>query len=148
MTKEEYKHYLKSKHWKSFRNKTITSCCWCCGFRGKLNLHHTSYENLYRETFMDIVTLCERCHKKVHELINRRDALLFNAHFILKGLPAPEKDTQKKIVKISREQRKKRYLRTKEIHKRRRKKKASMPSKLSKFGSVRYILEQRAKKAR
>jgi hypothetical protein len=89
MNQKEYKTYLQTNHWKQFRRKTVTNKCWNCGMGGKMNLHHTTYDNLYHETFMDVITLCEGCHHAVHKLIKSGTQKLATAHFFLKGLPIP-----------------------------------------------------------
>lgn len=65
-----YTAYLKTEKWqkKRFeRNKLDGFRCQMCGTAKNLNVHHLTYENLGRESIYDLVTLCESCHKKVHE---------------------------------------------------------------------------------
>lgn len=71
-TRKEYQLFLKSKYWKSVR-KTILKrdkkqCN--CGSKVNLQVHHLTYENHLSEHkhLEDLITLCESCHKKVHDI--------------------------------------------------------------------------------
>ena len=76
----KYEDYLKSPHWKLFSACEKRRTCYCCGRRGRLQLHHVTYDRLGRERPGDVVTLCGRCHKACHVLIRRRRATLADAH--------------------------------------------------------------------
>lgn len=67
------KEYLKSEHWKHFRKEALKfynyECTLCKkkGGNGRgLNVHHNNYKNIGRETFNDIVVICNECHKRHH----------------------------------------------------------------------------------
>jgi hypothetical protein len=68
MTKEEYRQYLESPHWKNFRKKvySLIKHCGACGSKGQLNIHHISYSKLWKETLDDVVVLCGECHAHLH----------------------------------------------------------------------------------
>jgi len=84
-----YRKYLKTKHWKTFRNnyfKRNRNICYCCNEFG-YELHHIRYDNLFRETDKDVVCLCRKCHEKIHTLIlNEKEFKLKNAHKYYKKL--------------------------------------------------------------
>lgn len=74
MTKNEYREYLKSDHWKQVRQKRIEMDnyrCYLCDKSMGLNVHHLRYDNLGNEAVNeDLVTLCYKCHKMLHRVIN------------------------------------------------------------------------------
>lgn len=65
-----YKDYLLTDHWLHFRIEALKHsdhrCQLCNKDRVKLHVHHKTYENRGRETFNDIIVLCEECHSLVH----------------------------------------------------------------------------------
>lgn len=75
MTKDEYKEYLKTPHWKETRDKRLSldgKRCYVCGYKHNLNVHHISYKNVGNEDVRkDLVTLCDMCHLMVHNIIDK-----------------------------------------------------------------------------
>lgn len=71
MTKQEYQEYLQSPHWKRVQYAMYhirpEDCELCYQTAHTYNIHHIRYENIGNENFDDLVVLCERCHKMVHE---------------------------------------------------------------------------------
>jgi len=67
VTKEEYKQYLQSNHWKSFsaRIKAKRKYCQHCGAEGQ-EVHHLNYYCLYCEVDSDVLLLCQKCHGYTH----------------------------------------------------------------------------------
>ncbi len=65
-----YDEYLKTEHWKHFRDEAMKfadyKCQLCNKNDCKLIVHHNNYQNRGKETFNDVIVLCEECHKKVH----------------------------------------------------------------------------------
>lgn len=60
--------YLKSKEWRRKRNlifKRDNGICRFCKKDGS-DVHHITYDNLMRESWMQLITLCRDCHLKVH----------------------------------------------------------------------------------
>ena len=82
MTNTEYKEYLKSDKWHKIAEERLRIdgyrcvCCGCSGVPGnELEIHHLSYKFLGKEeyrVFEDLVTLCHRCHKNIHAVMNRQ----------------------------------------------------------------------------
>jgi hypothetical protein len=65
----DYNKYLSTYHWKHFRKeayKFYNYECSLCKSKDNLNLHHKNYDNLGRETFNDVILLCNKCHKIHH----------------------------------------------------------------------------------
>ena len=63
-------NYYNTEHWKNKRKEVLSKwvlCQRCCS-KEKLNVHHGSYKNLYKEEWNeDLYLLCEKCHKEYHE---------------------------------------------------------------------------------
>ena len=65
-----YENYLQSSHWKATRLKMYrlrVPKCEICKSTKQLNIHHKTYNNLWRETADDLVILCKKCHFLWHE---------------------------------------------------------------------------------
>lgn len=69
-----YTEYLQGKHWKGLR-KTLClkpeSKCGGCSSKHHLQIHHISYDRLGKELPDDLVVLCDDCHKRVHDELDR-----------------------------------------------------------------------------
>lgn len=67
----DYQEYLKSPEWKEKRDIRLALdgyTCRLCGSGKNLHVHHISYKNLGTpEEVDDLITLCEKCHARVHE---------------------------------------------------------------------------------
>ena len=65
-----YEKYLETEHWQHFKKKAIQNAnnkCQLCGAEDTtLAVHHNNYKNRGRETFDDVIVLCEKCHQKHH----------------------------------------------------------------------------------
>ena len=65
-----WKHYLRSKHWRSIRARALkrdSRRCQTCRRTRRLEVHHLTYERLGEERLEDLVTLCQRCHSTAHQ---------------------------------------------------------------------------------
>ena len=72
----EYKKYISSPEWRKKRViilKRDNNMCVMCGSKENLNVHHLTYERLYEEDNDDLVTLCSKCHKDIHERKDSND---------------------------------------------------------------------------
>ena len=67
---ETYQDYLASDFWKEKRD-WILSCfeneCQKCGSRKDLQVHHKNYNSVGNEKMRDLIVLCRKCHKEVHD---------------------------------------------------------------------------------
>lgn len=66
-----YSNYLKTEHWKRFRDRIIKGRkkCECCGaIEPIMNVHHISYSNIGKEKDRDVALLCINCHKYIHDI--------------------------------------------------------------------------------
>ena len=70
-TKENYKEYLQSNHWKQLRTQAWGVYGYRCFFhkhRTKyVELHHINYRDWYGCTVKDLVPLCRECHENAHK---------------------------------------------------------------------------------
>lgn len=60
--------YLKSKEWKEKRDLVMEFYnykCNDCNNRST-DVHHLTYENIFKEKFDDLIPLCRNCHNKKH----------------------------------------------------------------------------------
>jgi hypothetical protein len=70
MDKKEYNKYLKSDYWIGIKEQVLerdSYKCRLCGSKECLNVHHSTYNNLYNEDLNDLITLCKRCHSNYHK---------------------------------------------------------------------------------
>ena len=62
--------YLSSPEWKSKRLKVLERDghkCRACGYKYRLEVHHITYRNLEQEPLNELLTVCRRCHQKIHD---------------------------------------------------------------------------------
>ena len=61
----DYTTYLRTKHWLYFKEEALKKACFKCQACNigdtVLSIHHNNYNNLGRETFDDVIVLCETC---------------------------------------------------------------------------------------
>ena len=68
----EYSKYLKSKAWDKKRKAVIKRAdnrCMVCYSNGRLNVHHRTYERIFKEKLTDLIALCDSCHKLFHKIM-------------------------------------------------------------------------------
>lgn len=74
----EYLTYIASPEWASRRlvyyQHHPRTCAACDVNYGLIHLHHKTYERLGSERDSDLVTLCDKCHRSVHEAQRRSQA--------------------------------------------------------------------------
>ena len=60
--------YLNSEEWKHKRQVVMDYYYWKCQKCGDFatDLHHITYDNIFKEKFEDLQPLCRSCHKKEH----------------------------------------------------------------------------------
>lgn len=65
-----YVEYLKTDWWKGVREKHLVghACAGCD--KPATELHHVTYVNLGKETSLDVLPLCSRCHTEVHTTLD------------------------------------------------------------------------------
>jgi hypothetical protein len=65
----EYLAYLRSSTWREIAQRIkekYGNKCAICNRTGALNVHHRTYENIFREQDEDLICLCNKCHSKFH----------------------------------------------------------------------------------
>lgn len=70
VTPEMEAMYYTLPHWyavKEAREASDARRCVLCFSPSELRCHHVSYAKLFNEPLEDLMTLCERCHERVHE---------------------------------------------------------------------------------
>lgn len=76
----KYQNYLISESWRLIareRAKKDNFNCVMCKSPNKLITHHLTYKRLYNETLYDLVTLCSRCHLRIHRISPPKDTPKF-----------------------------------------------------------------------
>jgi hypothetical protein len=72
-----YREYLLSPHWQDVRrrfwgSKLHNRCCYACGVKRDLQVHHKTYKRIGKERLNDLVMLCGVCHKETHRIEKER----------------------------------------------------------------------------
>lgn len=68
-----YREYLRSDKWRRKREKVMERArgrCEVCRINRATQVHHKTYERVYREPMSDLVAICESCHLDEHGLPN------------------------------------------------------------------------------
>ena len=65
--------YLQTDIWRAIRNRRIRMDCYqcqMCGTAKNLHVHHIRYPDVWGTENVedDLITLCDSCHAKVHEI--------------------------------------------------------------------------------
>lgn len=73
-----YAKYLRSKKWQRIRDLVIARDngeCQKCGSKQRLQVHHLNYKSVFQEEkdLGALVTLCSRCHRKIHRRRRKRN---------------------------------------------------------------------------
>jgi len=69
--KEKYHEYLQSEKWDNIRRQKLAEAnykCQLCNASSSLSVHHRTYENVFNEQLSDLIALCDKCHKKFHNI--------------------------------------------------------------------------------
>jgi hypothetical protein len=71
MNYREYQEYLRSPHWQEvkerYRRSKLPQKCKVCGSISFLNLHHRTYNHLWKENIsVHLYYLCKSCHEAIH----------------------------------------------------------------------------------
>lgn len=70
MTSAEYQAYMKSEAWRKKRAEVIRRAkgrCERCRRWAIVNVHHLTYARLGREFLSDLLGVCVKCHKELHD---------------------------------------------------------------------------------
>ena len=70
VTPEMKAAYYLTPHWFSVRSQRFAKDslrCVLCWSPDELQCHHVSYSRLFNEPLVDLLTLCKKCHGRVHE---------------------------------------------------------------------------------
>lgn len=72
----KYINYLSSKEWKIKRDKVFERdlyICQECKSRNAEQVHHITYNNLFDEPLVDLVSVCKDCHVEIHKKLHNED---------------------------------------------------------------------------
>jgi hypothetical protein len=70
-----YEDYLHSEEWEERRKavfKRDCGVCQSCLTVKATQVHHIRYDNLGHEPLFDLISICTKCHKKLHSIRNER----------------------------------------------------------------------------
>lgn len=70
VTPEMKAAYYATPHWNAVRSQRLAKDsfrCVLCWAVDDLRCHHVSYANLFSEPLVDLLTLCDGCHERVHK---------------------------------------------------------------------------------
>ncbi len=68
--KEKYQEYLRSPEWREKRSRVMRRAsylCEMCGERRATEVHHLTYDRIFREELDDLKAICRECHKTIHD---------------------------------------------------------------------------------
>jgi len=68
-SRELYSSYLRSPEWRERRRlvfRRAGGTCEGCGVAPAVEVHHTTYEHIYRELLWELRAVCHRCHDIAH----------------------------------------------------------------------------------
>lgn len=77
MTNQCYRDYMLSPEWKAVKLRYLRSHlpkdCFVCRapYENSFHFHHRTYKNFGRERLLDIVPVCQRCHRLIHQLVRQ-----------------------------------------------------------------------------
>jgi len=100
---KEFENYMKSDEWKNLKNQRLKKdgfCCVLCKSKEHLICHHLTYKRLFNEEINDLITLCKRCHNKIHKISPPIDRPPFTFQNINSKIFEPESEEEKrKLIK-------------------------------------------------
>ena len=67
----DFDEYMKSSMWREKREQILKRDgykCTFCGTAKNLRVHHITYVNIPYEKDEDLITVCDKCHKKLHRI--------------------------------------------------------------------------------
>jgi hypothetical protein len=103
--KSKYLAYINSKEWKELKlDLLIKRGCRCekCGIDKQPNLiqvHHLTYDRLYNELETDLLLVCGKCHKEIHNIKDKKKTQKKpNIKKQKQNIPSPER-IEKIVIK-------------------------------------------------
>lgn len=72
---KEYDEYIESEDWRKIADKVLKRdkhTCQYCGDAKAKQVHHLTYNRLYDEAMFDLVSVCVKCHDKLHPEAEKR----------------------------------------------------------------------------
>lgn len=79
--------YLRSQHWADLVTRKLRANpkCELCGKKGRLDIHHINYKNIFDVTIDDLASLCRGCHNREHEIrgLPKRVKISYSDYYLL-----------------------------------------------------------------
>ena len=72
-----YQAYLGSEEWQVRRQKVLRRdpVCRACEEAKSEQVHHLTYERIFREPLFDLVGVCRACHQGIHRVSDLQEAV-------------------------------------------------------------------------
>jgi 5-methylcytosine-specific restriction endonuclease McrA len=67
--REKYREYLETQEWREKRALVLARdghMCKGCGTERATDVHHQTYAHIYNEFLFELISLCRKCHDRVH----------------------------------------------------------------------------------
>lgn len=67
---EAFESYMQGKEWQRLKQSRfeLDQCCVLCKSKENTVCHHLTYSRLYNEDINDLITLCSKCHARIHKI--------------------------------------------------------------------------------
>jgi 5-methylcytosine-specific restriction endonuclease McrA len=65
----EYNDYLKTPQWRDKRTRVLNRdnyVCQACLVNKAVDVHHLTYDRVFKEPLFDLVGVCKECHEMIH----------------------------------------------------------------------------------
>jgi len=73
----DYTNYLQSDAWRQIRRRVLERdkyLCQACLQARATEVHHVTYDNLFKEFAFELKSVCRACHERIHEGRKNREA--------------------------------------------------------------------------
>ncbi len=77
----KFREYISSKEWKELKEERLKKDnykCVLCKSQERLTCHHLTYKRIFKEEINDLISLCKKCHSRIHSICPPRDT----PHFV------------------------------------------------------------------
>jgi 5-methylcytosine-specific restriction endonuclease McrA len=67
--RRQYHEYLQSPEWRELRERVLerdNHLCQGCLLANAAVVHHLTYDNIMAEFLFELISLCDRCHDRIH----------------------------------------------------------------------------------
>lgn len=89
---EKFRHRGSKQYMSMFKFRR-RDYCFCCDGGDGIVLHHLTYENVPEEQPEDLISVCGRCHGRLHSM-DRGDVPLLDSHIVLRKELHPDESEE------------------------------------------------------